>query len=404
MSILTQTEQLLADPYPLYQELRVQPSFEKIENPLPTSKWAYVITRYDDVSTILKDRRFANNPRVSSNPSNLADAWWTPKFFKSFMSNMLLQDNPDHMRLRNLVHKAFSPKMIKHLDSEIQKITERLLDEMEDKGTVDLMADFALPLPLIVIAEMMGVPEEDLDQFHQLSSAFVDQLPNSAWGILRLMTTFWTLERFFRKLISAKTETPADDLVSALVQAEQDGERLSEDELVAMLFILLLAGHETTVNLIGNGVLALIENPDQLETFKQNPGLVGTMTDELLRYTNPVQHGVSRYATEDIWVGNNLIRKGDTVLLYLAAANRDESVFENPDQLDITRQPNKHLAFGLGAHYCIGAPLAKLEAKWAFTMLFERFPDLELAIPADQLEWRETTILRGLKSLPIKLT
>ncbi|MEM7803252.1 MAG: cytochrome P450 [Chloroflexota bacterium] len=402
MTLFTE-ERIKVDPYPLYTELRHQQPFKTIKNPLPTSEWAHVIVRYDDVVAAVKDSRFGNDPRLSATPASFTDAWWTPKFFKAFMSNMLFTDKPDHARLRTLVHKGFTPRLIQKLESNIISIMSELLDGLEGQREIDLIQNFALPLPLIVISEMMGVAEADRERFHKLSKTFVDQVPNTTWGMLRLTTTFWSMERFFRKLVKSKAVQPEDDLTSALVFAEQDGDKLSEDELVAMLFLLLTAGHETTVNLIASGTLALLENPDQLRRFKHNPELAEPMIEELLRYTNPVQHSVPRFAKEDVVLGGNLIRQGDTVLLYFAAANRDESVFKEPNRLDISRRPNKHLAFGMGTHFCLGAPLARLEAKWAFTLLFERYPDLKLAAASDQLKWRDSEILMGLEALPINL-
>ena len=209
--------------------------------------------------------------------------------------------------------------------------------------------------------------------------------------------------RFFKGLIKLRRKNPGDDLVSALVQAEQDGDRLNEDEMIAMIFILLLAGHETTVNLIGNGVLALLENPDQLRMLQQQPELMDSAVEELLRYTNPVEQPAPRYTLEEVELSGQKIPKGSRILLGIASANRDETVFENADKLDITRQPNKHLAFGLGIHYCLGAPLARMEGKIALQKLLARYPNMQLGVTPEAVEWRTSMAVRGLKTLPVRL-
>jgi len=221
-------------------------------------------------------------------------------------------------------------------------------------------------------------------------TVFLRQIPNA----LRMT-------RFFEKLIALRRANPGDDLVTALITAEDAGDHLSQDELIAMIFLLLLAGHETTVNLIGTGVLALLQHPAQLQQLRDNFDLIDDAVEELLRYGNPVEHGSSRYALEDVHIGGQLIPKGSTVLLLLSSANRDERIFENPEQLDITRSPNRHVGFGLGIHYCLGAPLARLEGRIAIQKLFQRFPNLHLAIPEEQLAWRSTMAVRGLRSLPV---
>jgi cytochrome P450 PksS len=319
------------------------------------------------------------------------------------MNSMILVDDPDHARLRNLVHKAFTPQMIRRLEPRIVAVSHDLLDRALDKEQVDLIADFALPLPLTVISDMMGVPEGDRLNFHRWSSAFLDTSFDKPLALLPQLPNALRLNRFYKKLIRLRRDNPADDLITALVEAEEGGDRLSEAELVAMLFILLLAGHETTVNLIGNGTLALLENPDQLAKLRRRPELMGSAVEELLRFTNPVESIAPRYALDDVVLSGHRVPQGDTVLVVIASANRDETVFERADELDIERQPNKHVAFGHGIHYCLGAPLARLEGQIAFSVLLERCPDLALAVPSDTLEWRQSAAVRGLKALPVKL-
>ncbi len=276
-----------------------------------------------------------------------------PKAFKSLQQSMVSVDDPDHHRLRNLVHQAFTPRRVEQLAGDINRIVDGLLDQLEQKTQVDLLAEYALPLPLTVISDMLGVPLEDRHKFHPWSSKFLEVGAGDPTVFLRQIPNALRMTRFFEKLIALRKANPGNDLVTALITAEDAGDRLSQDELIAMIFLLLLAGHETTVNLIGTGVLALLQHPAQLQQLRENPDLIDDAVEELLRYGNPVEHGTTRHALEDVQIGGQVIPKGSTVLLLLSSANRDEQIFENPEQLDITRSPNRHLGFGI--HYCLGA-------------------------------------------------
>lgn len=384
------------NPYPLYTQLREQSPVVGMDGTLFSSGQGWFVSRYDDVVSVLKDPRFSVERRKVDG-RDLSKAWWIPGILRAFLNSMVMVDNPDHTRLKTLVHKAFTPKMIQQMSGRIETISHRLLDAMSKKTSVDLIADFALPLPLTVISDMMGVPHEDRGRFHLLMKRFLDA------PMLQQFPNAFALQRFFKKLIAQHRKQPQDDLTTALVQAEEGGDSLSEDELVAMLLLLLLAGHETTVNLIGNGTLALMEHPGQFEKLKANPELMPSAIEEMLRFTNPVHQIAPRYAVEDVEISGQRIPKGGTVIVGIASANRDESVFVNADQFDITRDPNPHIAFGLGIHYCLGAPLARLEGKIAFAALLARFPDLSLATSAETLEWRGGPSLRGLKKLPLHL-
>lgn len=389
--------QFRQNPYPTYANMRKDEPVPIIHQPVMGD--VFLATRYEDVVTVFKDMRFTNDVRKTSTVTS--PPWWMPNIASSFQNTMLLVDDPDHRRLRDLVHKAFTPRMLTEMNSRIESITDGLLDEMAHKQTVDLINDFALPIPLTVISDMMGVPQEDRLRFRNWMSNFLE-MTGGTWlqKASRLLNMF-QMYRFFKRLIKLRRTHPQDDLVTALVQAEENGDRLNEDELVAMIFLLLLAGHETTVNLIGNGTLALLEHPDQLRKLQNQPELIDTALEELLRYSNPVDQTAPRYALEDIELSGQKIPKGSRVLVSIASANRDESVFPNADKLDLERTPNKHVAFGIGIHYCLGAPLARMEAKVAFQKLLARYPNMKLAIKPNEAQWRTSIGVRGLKALPI---
>jgi cytochrome P450 PksS len=264
---------------------------------------------------------------------------------------------------------------------------------------MDLIRDYALPIPLTIISEMLGIPAEDQFRFHRWSNAIVAS--SSAPNLLRVLPAVWRFVRYIRGVVSAKKRQPAEDLISALVQAEEAGERLREDELVAMVFLLVVAGHETTVNLIGNGALALLQSPRQLERLRDDPALDATAVEELLRFYSPVEVSTERYAREPIEIAGFTIPQGALVYGVLSSANRDETQFEDPDRLDLAREKNRHVAFGQGIHYCLGAPLARLEGQIALRRLLERMPRLRLAVPESSLRWRKGLNLRGLEELPV---
>ena len=391
------------NPYSIYTQVREQNTISMVAG--LGGSMSYFLSRYDDVVSVLKDTRFSNERhKVSDSGLKLMEAWWMPSIFKAMANSMIMVDDPSHARLRNLVHKAFTPRMIQQMALRIEEISNQLLDEAAKQETVDFIRMFALPLPLTVISDMMGVPAKDRAKFHKWTANFIDSASSAnPRTMLPQLPNAFLMNRFLRQLITLRRSDPQDDLITALVRAEELGDKLNEDELVAMLFILLLAGHETTVNLLGNGTLALLEHLDQLDKLKANPELIDTAVEEILRFTNPVQQIAPRYALEDVELHGQHIPKGASVMCGIASANRDESVFPNADQFDITRNPNRHIAFGLGIHYCLGAPLARLEGKIALQVLLNRYPNLELALPADQLQWRASGALRGLKSLPIRL-
>ena len=320
--------------------------------------------------------------------------------FRPLERNMLDLDPPDHTRLRSLVHKAFTPSLVEQMRSRTQAIADELLDRVVAAGEMDLISDFALPLPMTIITEILGVPSKDHDKFHRWSQAVVSLTSPSP--TLRVIPSVWQFLRYLRQFFKLRRRDPQDDLVSALIKAEEAGDKLNEDELLAMVFLLLIAGHETTVNLIGNGTLALIEDPNEMTKLRSEPSLVRLAVEELLRYTAPVFTTTERYALDNAIVHGVTIPRGEMTLGVIGSANRDETIFDKPNELQITRDPNKHLSFGQGIHFCLGAPLARMEAQIAFTTLFRRLPNLRLKTPADSLRWRPSIFLRGLASLPVQ--
>jgi cytochrome P450 PksS len=387
-----------ANPYPFYAQLRASAPVFRVT--LPVKETAWLITRYDDVAMVLKDERFAKDTVNAFTPEQAANQRWFRKIFKSLKRNMLDLDPPDHTRLRALVSKAFTPRLIEQMRERIQRLANDLLDTVGDRGRMDLIRDFALPLPITIIAEMLGVPVEDRHKFHRWSKSLISAA-SSTWTMLRAMPNAWALIRYLRKIIKKRRSNPRDDLVSALARAEEAGDRLSEDELLAMVMLLMVAGHETTVNLIGNGTLALLEHPGQMEKLRNDPALIKPALEELLRYASPVETATERYARADAMVAGVTIPRGEMIFAVIASANRDERQFPNPDTLDITREPNKHLAFGLGAHFCLGASLARLEGQIAISTLLRRAPDLRLTVAPEALRWRRGLVVRGLEALPV---
>lgn len=387
-----------ANPYPYYARLRAEAPVSRVT--LPTREPAWLITRYDDAALVLKDERFVKDTTNAMSPEQAAGQPWFRKAFKALKRNLLDIDPPDHTRLRSLVHKAFTPRLIEQMRDRVQALTDELLDRVQSRGRMDLIHDYALPVPTTIIAEMLGVPVEDRHKFHRWSKALVSAA-SSTWGLVKAVPNVWAFLRYLRRIIKQRRANPQNDLVSALAKAEEAGDTMSEDELLAMVFLLLVAGHETTVNLIGNGTLALLEHPNQLERLRGDPALIRPAVEELLRYASPVETATERYAREDVTVAGVTIPRGEMVFVVIASANRDERQFADPDKLDLTREPNKHLSFGLGAHFCLGAPLARLEGQIAINTLLGRFPDLRLAVAPSELRWRRGLVLRGLEALPV---
>jgi len=379
------------DPYPTYHRLRAEDPVH--QNPLGF----WVLTRYEDVVAALRDPRLGKEAIASF----VAARFGTP--VPAVGLSMLDRDPPDHTRLRGLVSKAFTPRVVEGLRPHVQRIVDGLLAGVEGAHAMDLIEEFAYPLPVIVICQMLGVPVEDRDQFRQWGLDIARGLdtimlpPDSEVG-RRSTAARGALAGYFRALIAERRAAPRGDLLSDLIAAEEAGDKLSVDELLATCILLLVAGHETTVNLIGNGTLALLRHPDQLRRLRADPGLIGSAVEELLRYDGPVQR-TARIPSEDVTIGGRTIPKGELVMPFIGAADRDPAQFPDPDRLDIGRTDNRHIAFGWGIHFCLGAPLARLEGQIAIGTLVQRLPRLALA--TDRPEHRLSLTLRGLSSLPV---
>ena len=378
-----------ADPFPTYRRLRS-------EDPIHRSPMGFwVLTRYDDVATLLRDGRFGRKGFDDLIRTRLGEA--------SVDQSMLFRDPPDHTRLRSLVNKAFTPRVVEDLRPQIQQIVDGLLDRVRDTRAMDVIADLAYPLPVIVICEMLGVAAQDRDVFRGWSADIARSLdaialPTQPEVIERGNAARRALADYFRALVAERRRRPRTDLLSDLIAAEEQGDKLSEGELMATILLLFVAGHETTVNLIGNGTLALLRNPDQLGALRQDPALIATAVEELVRYDGPVQR-TGRIPNTDVELGGKAIPKGSLVLGVIGAANRDPAHFAEPDRLDVTRVDNRHLGFGWGIHFCLGAPLARAEAQAAIGTLARRLPGLALATATP--EWRGASALRGLTALPV---
>ena len=382
------------NPYPVYSALRSR-------SPVHRSRLmnAWVFTRHADVDAILRNHRiFGSDPR-KGNLSPRQRKLLPP----AAEFTMLMLDPPDHTRLRGLVNKAFTRRAVNALEPRVRGILGGLLDDIEDPASFDLMQAVAQPLPVIVIAEMLGVPPEDRARFKIWSAQRARLLEPTISPRERALgdEASRAFDAYFRPIIQARRAAPREDIVSTLAQAEDEGEHLTERETLNMLRLLLAAGNETTTNFIGNGMLALLRNPDQLQRLRENPGLIPTAVDELLRFDSPVQADFRR-ALADCEVNGFEMRERDNVVLLLGAANRDPSVFKNPDQLDVGRGEGAHLSLGRGIHHCLGAPLARLEGRIALEMLLERFSRIRLL--DDRPRFRQSVVLRGLHSLPLRCT
>jgi len=368
---------------------------------LPDGQAVWLLTRYADVEAAFAHPRLVKDPRNALSPAELARVPARPEATRYTRTNMLVRDPPDHTRLRRLVSKAFTPRTVEQLRPRVGAIADELLGAVAGRGEMDLIDEYAFPLPITVISEMLGVPAADRDRFRDWSDAILAAIPPQP-VTPAASEALEGLRGYMEARFEERRRAPADDLITGLVQAEEAGDKLSREELQGMVYAILLAGYETTAHLIGSGALALLRHPDQLAKLRADPALMPSAVEELLRFCSPAATSTLRYAAEDVVVGGVVIPKGDMVLVVITAANRDPARFPSPDSLDITRADNQHLAFGHGIHYCLGAPLARVEGEIAFETLLRRMPDLRLGVSPEALAWRPSFVLRGLASLPVR--
>ena len=386
--------EFIRNPYPYYHHLRTTDPVHR--SPLGF----FVASRHADVNLVLRDRRFGKD-FVGRMTRRFGNEVLDEPVYRSMRHWMLQQDPPDHTRLRGLVVKAFTARRVEDMRPRIQQIVDEVLDRVAAQGHMDLIADFAFPLPVTVICDMLGIPAEDHAIFFsgaRTGGRLLDPVPLTRAEIDEANAGNLAAAEYFRGLFELRRRQPGDDLTTQLVQAEQEGSKLSNEELTANIILLFGAGHETTVNLIGNGLLALYRNPDQLRLLQSNPSLIANAIDEFLRYDSSVQL-TGRTALEAVTVGGTDVAEGETVLCLLGAANRDPAVYPDPDRLDITRQNIRPMSFGGGIHFCLGAQLARIEGEVAIAMLLRRLPNLTLD-DREHPDWRPTFVLRGLNSLP----
>lgn len=385
--------------YDIYKELRefhpVYPLFSG------EKRQSWLITRYEDAISLLKDTKLMKNIENVFNNEEEVDVPISLENRKLLRNHMLNSDPPDHNRLRSLAQKAFTPKMIIQLEGQIQYIADTLLSKIEHNISINLVSDYAFPLPIMVISEMLGVPLEDQHKFRVWSQAIIST-PHTLEDIQKNNQKLGEFAEYIQHLVNKKREQPADDLISALIKAESEGMKLNASELYSTITLLIVAGHETTVNLITNMTLALLEHPVQLQKLRQNPDLIDSAIEEALRFYSPVELTTLRWTAEPFTMHGQDIQSKDRIIISVASSNRDERIFPDADVFDITRKNNRHIAFGHGSHFCLGAPLARLEAKIAISTLLHRLPNIQIQGEREQIKWKENYLMRSLEELPLK--
>lgn len=389
------------DPFPTYAAMRRRAPVYPHRAPNGSTVW--YITRYEDVVAVLKDNeRFVKDVR-NTEPGRDDTAQTHLSLNDLINRNMLFADPPDHTRLRALVSQAFTPRRVALLEPRIIAIANDLIDAMLPHGKADLIAAFALPLPMRVIAELLGVAEQDRERVSVWSQAII--APGSR-GVSRRdrRRRMRALIEYFGRMFADRRATPRDDMVTDLVRAEADGDRLSEAELSSMVALLFVTGHETVVNMLGNGIAALLQHPEQLARLRAEPERIEHAVEELLRFDGPVETSTTRWVRDDCTFRGHEMRRGDVVRAVITSANRDAARWPQPDRLDLRREDVRHLQFGLGIHYCLGAPLARLEGRIALDLLLTRLPHIRLAVAVDALRWRSGVLFRGLEALPVAWT
>ncbi len=394
--------------YDTYAQMRREDpvyTFGRVPQSDPILRWLgvdgyriYFVTCYEDVERVLRDgRTFVNDPKLVS--KEVADDFRLQDPFIQAISttHLLSSAGKDHQRLRSLVNKAFTPKVVKKIEPRIEEIAEQILNEVTPYKRMDLVADYAFPISITVIAELLGVPLDRREDFHRWSKAIFIPISTE----IDIKSLIVECDDYIRQLIMQRRRHPADDFLSHLTQVEAEGDRLNLRELMSMVILLLIAGHETTMSLIAGGTLHLLLHPSLWRRLYDDPTLIPQAVEELLRYDSPVTRAVPRWVTRDVELAGQRLHRGDQVIAVIGSANRDENQFLCPMSLDIERKPNPHLAFGKGAHYCLGAPLARREASIALQRLIERFPNLQLEISPGDISWRQTPILHSLERLPV---
>jgi cytochrome P450 len=386
--------EFVQDPYAVFERLRTESPVHPVL--LPRGLPAWLVTRYADVRAALAD------PKLHKDSRKIADLFdqsgRQTLNSDAFAYHMLNSDPPDHERLRRLVNKAFTARRIEQMRPRIEEITAGLLADIGSRTEFDLLDEFAFPLPITVICELLGVPTDDRDDFRVWSNTLL-----SGSAVEEISAAASSMSEYLVNLVADKRTDPGADMLSALVQASDDDDRLSERELTAMAFLLLVAGHETTVNLIGNGILALMRDPEQFAALRADRSLLPGAIEEFLRFEGPVTNATLRYTTEPTDIGGVTVPASSFVVVSLASANRDSRRYPSPDRLDIERDVSGHMAFGHGIHYCLGAPLARLEAEIAFAGLLDAFDRIDVAVPNDELRWRSGFVIRGLERLPVRV-
>ena len=383
------------DPYERYDQLRS-------EDPVHWNEGAqvWVLTRYQDVMDALRDPRLSS-VSMGALIQEAGDGEGAKALERTFRDMMIFSDPPNHTRLRSLANKAFTPGVLEGIRSQVQNAADRLMDDVKDQGSMEVISQFAYPLPALVISEVLGVDEGDRERFKTWSddlAAFAGHIREARERVGPAAQSMAELIEFLRETVAKRRADPKDDLLSALVTAEDQDDSFSEDELYSMCVLLIFAGHVTTTNLIGNGILALLQNPLQLELLRKTPSLLESAVEEIIRYNGPVQ-AISRTALESYKIGDTQIKEGDRISLNLAAANRDPAQFSNPERFEITRSEGRHVGFGFGIHFCLGAALARMEGQAAIGSIVREMPNLRLG--DQEMEWRPNPVLRGLKELPV---
>ncbi|GHO46669.1 cytochrome P450 family protein [Ktedonospora formicarum] len=389
------------NPYEILANMRRQNPVAKIS--LPGDRTGWLVTRYEDVETLIKDPRLSIDIRDVYPPEVIQAVFPFGEVSEGLLHSMVFSNDPKtHSRLRNLVSHSFTPRYIETWQGRIQNIIDEIINQLPEHGEIDLIREVAFPLPMIVISEMLGIPVEDREKFRDWSNSYVDSLgnPAAAQAIIGDMAEF---QQYLFELIEAKRANPSDDLLSKLVSTDVEGDRLSRQELIGMTLLLVMAGNETTTTLISSAMLTLFQNPEQKELLKQNPALLKPAIEEFIRYQGPLLNLNDRWAVEDFEYKGQQIKKGESVYLCVASANRDEERFQNGNSFNVQRSDlQRHVGFGLGMHYCLGAPLARLEGVIGLHTILQRLPEIRLAVPEEELTWRPSIITFALEKLPVR--